>query len=432
MKKSNTEKFEILYKELKKNYKINRIINREQILNATEWKLSTFNTYFSKKLVDKVLIKKSKEDYMIINIEKYDKNSFLRLMSQKQSKSETPFSKELKEKTNVLLQKSRESALLAVDIYNRPQTKFKTEGYICMMIIAWTSLFHSIFEENNEDYYSYDSNGNIIIIDGENKFIDLSDCIKRTNEIDVAVKENLIFLIGLRNKIEHRITPTLDLDVCGECQACLLNYEKLLNKKYGLYYSISENLAIPLQLTNFSEKMLIKAKKEFQSKNYDDIKEYILNFRNSLDDKIYNSMDYSFKVYLIPKIANHINSSDMSIEFLKLNDIPENEQNNILNAITLIKEKQVPTLNSDYYKPSDVCQILSKKLNKSISINYHVRLWKFYNIRKSGKEQKDCNTKYCVYDKVHQDYVYTNEWINFLTEKLQDEEEIKKIEEFKY
>ena len=44
MKKSNTEKFEILYKELKKNYKINRIINREQILNATEWKLSTFNT----------------------------------------------------------------------------------------------------------------------------------------------------------------------------------------------------------------------------------------------------------------------------------------------------------------------------------------------------------------------------------------------------
>lgn len=430
MGKNSTANFEILYEEIMKANETNQSLNKKQILDATSWKLSTFNTYFSKKLDNKLLIKTSNDTYSIINFDKYDKSSFLRLMSQKQIKSEDPFSKDLKEKTNIFLQKARESAMLAVDIYNRPQTKFKTEGYITMMIIAWTSLFHSIFEENGDDYYHYE-NGNVKIIDGEKKYIELSECIKRTKDIEEPIKQNLYFLIGLRNKIEHRITPTLDVQICGECQACLLNFEKLLNKKYGSHYSLSENLAIPLQLTDFSEEMFIKAKKQFQSSNYDDIKEYIYNFRNALNDNIYNSMDYSFKVYLIPKVANHIKSSDMSIEFLKTTDLTNEEQSNISNAITLIKEKQVPVINLEYYKAGKVCEVLSKKLHKNFGTNFHSKLWKFYNVRKSGKQANGCNTKYCIYDAAHQDYLYTEDWINFLIKKLSDKEELKKINKFK-
>jgi hypothetical protein len=43
------------------------------------------------------------------------------------------------------LEKARDSALLAVEIYNKPAVKFKSGGYITMMVIAWTALFHSIF-----------------------------------------------------------------------------------------------------------------------------------------------------------------------------------------------------------------------------------------------------------------------------------------------
>ena len=43
------------------------------------------------------------------------------------------------------LDKARDSALLAVETYNKPAVKFKSGGYIVLMSIAWTSLFHAIF-----------------------------------------------------------------------------------------------------------------------------------------------------------------------------------------------------------------------------------------------------------------------------------------------
>jgi hypothetical protein len=44
-----------------------------------------------------------------------------------------------------LLQKAKDSALLAVEFYNKPAVSFKSEGFITMMCIAWTSLFHAYF-----------------------------------------------------------------------------------------------------------------------------------------------------------------------------------------------------------------------------------------------------------------------------------------------
>lgn len=59
----------------------------------------------------------------------------------------------LRGKAKKLVFKSRESALLAVSIYNNPQTIFKTYAYIVNMCIAWTSLFHAIFEKRKIKYF---------------------------------------------------------------------------------------------------------------------------------------------------------------------------------------------------------------------------------------------------------------------------------------
>lgn len=36
-------------------------------------------------------------------------------------------------------QKAKDSALLAVEVYNKPAVKFKSEGYIALMIMSWVS-----------------------------------------------------------------------------------------------------------------------------------------------------------------------------------------------------------------------------------------------------------------------------------------------------
>ena len=44
-----------------------------------------------------------------------------------------------------LIQKARESALLAVETYNRPTANFRSGAYVLLMTVAWTSFFHAIF-----------------------------------------------------------------------------------------------------------------------------------------------------------------------------------------------------------------------------------------------------------------------------------------------
>ena len=43
------------------------------------------------------------------------------------------------------LEKAKDAALLAIETYNKPAVKFRSGGYIVMMSIAWTALFHAIF-----------------------------------------------------------------------------------------------------------------------------------------------------------------------------------------------------------------------------------------------------------------------------------------------
>ena len=58
-------------------------------------------------------------------------------------------------KAKTILENSRNSALTAVEVYNRPNTNFRTENYIVLMVIAWTKLFHAYFHSTIGDKYYY-------------------------------------------------------------------------------------------------------------------------------------------------------------------------------------------------------------------------------------------------------------------------------------
>lgn len=76
-----------------------------------------------------------------------------------------------KGKTKTILESSVDSALLGVEVYNKPRTTFRTEAYITLMIMAWTRLFHAHFQHERGDIYYYkvkDSN-RYVYVDGEKK-----------------------------------------------------------------------------------------------------------------------------------------------------------------------------------------------------------------------------------------------------------------------
>ena len=83
--------------------------------------------------------------------------------------------------------------------------------------------------------------------------------------------------------------------------------------------------------------------------------------------------------------------------------------------------------NPGKFKPSTVAKIVSEKIGRHFSTHNHTQAWRYYEVRQSGETPEGCNVKYCQFDDVHRDYVYTQEWIDFLVRKLSDEVEYERV-----
>lgn len=399
----------------------------QELLEVTGWSKSTLDTYLSKKWTG--FVTKKGDDYFVSGIIKYTEEEYLRLMSQVQKNYTDPTKPRLEIEVEELVTKAKECAILALDIYNRPATLFKSEGFIVMILIAWTSLLHAIFQKNGVDYFYKEENGEYKIIDNDYKAWELCTCIKSYyGDENNAITKNLEFLIGLRNKIVHRYVPTVDMLVAGECQAALLNFDELITTEFGEYFALKEYMSIPLQTSNIRTEKQIEIQKKFQGKQYDIVMQYINNFREQVNDEIYQNPKYSFRVYLVPKLGNNYKSSDKAIEFVKYDENNLDIISGFNKEITLTREKKVPIINPGKFKAGDVSAIVQNEIGRKFSASYHhLRACKLYGVRPNEKKGVGCDIIYCQYDEPHNDFVYTQAWIDLLIQKLSNHDEYKKL-----
>ena len=423
---NKADKFRASYQFFLKMQNEKKYFSSDDIAAATGWSRSTIKTYRTKKWSD-ILIPHSNKCFSA-DVSTYTEEAYVRMMSQNYKQSVEPFKPELPEQVDELVVKARDSAVLAVDIYNRPIVAFRSQGYIVMMIIAWTALFHAIYESEKTDYFYKNKDGSDKLVDGDKKAWELDSCLDKCgNMISDAAKENLRLFISLRNKIEHRYVPAFDFDVFGECQAMLLNFENLITEKFGSYYALNNSLSFPLQVSSVRGNAQTKALKKIQSEHYEELKEHIEAYRSSLEDSVFSDNQYSFRVFLIPQLGNHRSSSDCAVEFVQYDPKHPEEFEPIKKDIALIKEKRIPVANQGKLKPQMVCDALSQKMGTKISVTLHTKAWKYYKVRKTGTQANGCDTKYCQYDEAHRDYVYTQAWIDFLFSKFSDPDELSRV-----
>ncbi len=336
-------------------------------------------------------------------------------------------------KVKQLLEKAKDSVLLAVEIYNKPRTAFRAGGYIVFMGIGWLALFHAILERSGAKYF-YRKNGRYVVIDGEKKAWEIEKCVKEYyKNQNIPERKNLEFFIKLRNKIEHRFLPHLDSDIFGECQAMLINFENLITKEFGNQHAINENLVFSLQFSSVLQEKQQQALKIRESKEYKNVRRFLEDYRSHLSDAVKNSLNYSFKVFLIPKVGLHENTSDVAIEFVKYDPNKPEEQEKYKRLLVAIKEKQVPMIG---FRAGQVCERIREALKDKMSddwkfkpSSHHVKCWKYYKIRPPKNSSDPTKTKqnYCFYNAAFNQYEYTEEWVNFLIIELKNKETYKKI-----
>ena len=88
--------------------------------------------------------------------------------------------------------------------------------------------------------------------------------------------------------------------------------------------------------------------------------------------------------------------------------------------VTFIKEKQFPVVNLGYLKPGQVTSQVRTRTGKKFSPYDHQLCYRHFHVRPQGgaTDPTSTDTRYCVYDAAHGDYVYKPEWIEFLVETL--------------
>ena len=99
------------------------------------------------------------------------------------------------------LTKARDSALLAVEVYNKPAVTFKSAAYITLMVIAWTALLHAVFFRRKvKPYYRKKPGGHRYARrDGDPLHWELGECLQQYygNDTGNPVRKNLEFFIPL-------------------------------------------------------------------------------------------------------------------------------------------------------------------------------------------------------------------------------------------
>ena len=286
-----------------------------------------------------------------------------------------------------LLYKSREVALSAIQIFNNPLMRFKSEAYIVLMIIAWTYLFHAYYRKNNVEYRYYEVKGSRRKFRrtkrGAYKFWELERCLNdEASPIDQNTANNLRFLIGLRHEIEHQMTMNLDSYLSGRYQACALNYNHYIKTLFDERFGIDRYLAYSIQFLDLTYDQLQK------SDGIPDIpprvRTYIAEFDRSLSDEEYNDERFSYRLFFTKKMVNRPGQADRVVEFLD----PSSElAQEIESEYWVKKEVERPK-----YRPGQIVELMQSEGFVNFNMHHHTQLLnlpRFSGGKPNGQKKTD-------------------------------------------
>ncbi len=280
-----------------------------------------------------------------------------------------------------LIHKSREAMLSAVQIYNNPLISFKTESFIVLSLIAWTYLLHAHYRSKKIDYRYFDLIGRRKRFsknpDGTIRYWDLRECLSREIcPLDKDTKNNLNFLIGLRNQIEHKKATGLDSYLSARYQACALNFNSYLKKLHGEKYGLDESLALSLQFAelDYSQSQVIKDKENLIPK---EIISYVSTFDSRLSEDEVKSDQFAYRLLFVKVVAKRQGQADRVVEFID----PKSDMAKNISKEYWIKDET----EKKKFSATQVIQQVQKSGFPNFKMHQHTLFWKKHDGKNQAK-----------------------------------------------
>ena len=313
-----------------------------------------------------------------------------------------------------LLKKSKESALSAVQIFNNPTLTFKSETFILLMDIAWTSLMFAYCREQKIECRYVKKHGKKRRIfaktkQGSYKYWELERCLNTPQcPLSKPIISNLKFLIGIRHEIAHQMTSRIDDYISAKLQACCLNYNSTIKELFA--QDISDFQPVSLQFFAFGEEQIDSLKdKPDIPKN---IIDFISSYENNLEESERLSSQYSYRVIYTRINVNHENQADRAYRFIRETSYEGEQIHNVL-----IRNKQYTKLTQ-----KEVVKRIKEEGYASFSPRQHRQFWQ--SKWKTAEERNKKATEYGELVLKNQWLWYKEKWLsevrNYCKENLKE------------
>ncbi|MDR0807914.1 MAG: DUF3644 domain-containing protein, partial [Gemmobacter sp.] len=142
--------------------------------------------------------------------------------------------------------RTREAMVLAVQVFNSPVLRFKTEVFTMLANVAWTYLLHDYYERKK-----------VKIVGNDGRSLLLSQMIARLDcPLSRGMKNNILALKALRDDVEHKLLGRADAKWLGLFQACCLNFDKAICDLFDPRLTLSHDLSFAIQFAKMNLEQL--------------------------------------------------------------------------------------------------------------------------------------------------------------------------------
>ncbi|MFJ1291124.1 DUF3644 domain-containing protein [Paracoccus yeei] len=304
------------------------------------------------------------------------------------------------------LVRAREAMILAVQVFNSPSLKFKTEVFSVLANIAWTYLLHEYYLRKGEKIVDDQGRSHVL-----GYMIAKQDC-----PLSEGVRDNLRSMKELRDSVEHVLLGPADARWFSLFQACCLNFDRAITQLFGDRLSLSNDLSFALQfakpnighlasLMNYPVPAAVEA----------------IDARLSvgMTEERISSLEYKFRVIYAMDAGQGIPSH---FKFVAPGTDESTEINNVL-------AKRVPADHLYPHRAGAVVAAVRARTGDVFNSAHHTKAWKLWRVRPPTRDRNPEATdrRYSIYHSAHKDYTYSDAWIERLVDEVSDPAKFQQI-----
>jgi len=332
-----------------------------------------------------------------------------------------------------MVKASRDEAILAVRLYNDPTERRSFAAFVVHMHLAWLNLLQAELTRDNVDFRYWKPGTPRRLdrgADGEARQWELSKCVaRRWPDHQDPVRANLDLMIALRNKIEHRFVRfqrELTAAFGGHAQACLLNYERFLTDQFGQEQSLAHLLRFPVFVGSFTtegERTLRQLRKRLPAS----LRTLQAQHELKLTPEVETDERYELRLRVVAELAPR-DPEALAIQFTRYDDLSEEAKAALAvegrTGFVAVREQQRAVVGLDLMRVKEVIVKVAAAIPFRFTSHDHTAAWHITGVRPPTKDPHPERTmeQYCVYDARHQDYGYTEAWVNRLIKKCSTRE----------